>query len=48
MLAELDAQFVAGTVESVSCIAGTEQAVAAGWTPTREWYYWRVPVGGGA
>ncbi len=48
MLAELDAQFVAGTVESVSCIAGTEQAVAAGWTPTREWYYWRVPAEGGA
>lgn len=48
MLAELDAQFVAGTVESATCIAGADEAAAAGWTPTREWYYWRVPVGGGA
>jgi hypothetical protein len=48
MLAELDAQYLAGTVASATCIHGADRAAAEGWTAAREWYYWRVPVGGGA
>lgn len=48
MLAELDTHFRATTTESPTCIHGDARAAAEGWTPQREWYYWRVPVGGGA
>jgi hypothetical protein len=43
MLAELDEQFRGATVASEVCLHGAERATAEGWSPAREWYYWRVP-----
>lgn len=42
MLAELDAQFRAATVSTPECIYGADVAARESWTPTREWYYWRL------
>ncbi|WP_353267385.1 hypothetical protein [Gemmatimonas sp.] len=47
MLAELDGHFRAATVEVPECIHDMERAMAEQWTPTREWYFWRAPVGAG-
>jgi hypothetical protein len=46
MLADLDAQFRAATMSSEECIHGAEVAAREGWTPTREWYFWRVSAKG--
>lgn len=43
MLAELDEAFCEATRERSQCLLGTEVAEGNGWTPTREWYYWRDP-----
>lgn len=43
MLAELDQRFKDVTVES-ACIWGSENAADEGWTPAREWYYFRLPT----
>ncbi|MBY0491951.1 MAG: hypothetical protein K2R93_19070 [Gemmatimonadaceae bacterium] len=43
MLLELDALYRAATVPVETCIRGAELAAQQGWTPQREWYYWRVP-----
>lgn len=43
MLAELDEQFRAVTAERAECLHGAERALAEGWRPTREWYFWRQP-----
>jgi hypothetical protein len=45
MLAELDGHFRAATVAVPECVHGMERAVAEQWTPVREWYFWRAPVG---
>lgn len=45
MLAELDAHYRAATDESTHCIHGDDVAASNGWSPAREWYYWRVPQG---
>ena len=42
MLADLDAQFRAATVATEECIHGADVAAREGWTPAREWYFWRV------
>lgn len=43
MLLELDALYREATVPVDHCIRGAELAAQHGWTPQREWYYWRVP-----
>ena len=45
MLAELDGHYRAATDEVAECIRGAAAAAAHGWTPLREWYYWRSPRG---
>jgi hypothetical protein len=42
MLAELDASYRAATDAVAVCIYGSARAAAEGWTPDREWYYWRT------
>ena len=42
MLADLDSQFRAATLASDDCIHGADVAAREGWTPVREWYFWRV------
>ena len=42
MLADLDSQFRAATVETGECIHGADVAAREAWTPVREWYFWRV------
>jgi hypothetical protein len=42
MLLELDELYRAATDAVAHCIRGDETAAAQGWTPQREWYYWRV------
>jgi hypothetical protein len=44
MLVELDEQFRNATVPSDACLHGNERAAAEGWSPTREWYFWRKPA----
>ena len=44
MLTELDEAFRTVTVEQATCLHGASVAEANGWTPSREWYYWRSPV----
>ena len=46
MLADLDAQFRAATLPSEECIHGADVAAREGWTPMREWYFWRVSAKG--
>ena len=43
MLGELDDEFRSATQESESCLFGDAMATANGWTPRREWYFWRRP-----
>jgi hypothetical protein len=43
MLLELDALYRAATEPVETCIRGAELAAQHGWTPQREWYYFRVP-----
>jgi hypothetical protein len=38
-----DARFRNGTVESDRCLWGKENAEKYGWTPEKEWWYWRRP-----
>lgn len=42
MLAELDASYRAATDAATTCIYGDDRAQSEGWTPEREWYYWRT------
>ena len=42
MMADLDGQFRSATLPSQECIHGAEVAAREGWTPVREWYFWRV------
>lgn len=42
MLLELDAAYRAATDAATACIHGADRATAEGWTPEREWYYWRT------
>ena len=42
MLADLDAQFRAATEPTDECIHGADVATREAWTPTREWYFWRI------
>lgn len=44
MLAELDQRFKDATAESAECVWGEENATDEGWTPKREWYYYRLPA----
>lgn len=46
MLAEIDEHFRRITTEQAGCLHGEARAVAAQWTPGREWYFWRGPAGG--
>ena len=46
MLGELDAQFRAATESAAECIYGADVAAREAWTPTREWYYWRLSTKG--
>ena len=39
----LDARFRAVTVDGAECVWGERNAREHGWTPAREWYYYRVP-----
>lgn len=41
MLAELDDTFRQGTVATDHCIVDAPSAAGAGWSATREWYFWR-------
>lgn len=41
MLLELDGLYRSATDAVEQCIRGDALAAAQGWTPTREWYYWR-------
>jgi hypothetical protein len=43
MLLELDELYRAATEPVDHCIRGEALAAQHGWTPQREWYYWRVP-----
>ena len=43
MLHEFDRHFRALTEERGACVFGEAAAVASGWTPSREWYFWRAP-----
>ncbi len=43
LLADLDATFRHATTASEHCAYGGEVATSNGWTPSREWYYWRLP-----
>ena len=43
MLNELDTAYLAATAEQTDCVHGADRAMTEGWTPQREWYYWRVP-----
>jgi hypothetical protein len=43
MLLELDELYRAATDAVAVCIKGADAAVSHGWTPQREWYYWRHP-----
>lgn len=45
MLAEIDEQFRATTVERAACVLGDARASAEEWGPSREWYLWRWPAG---
>ncbi|AMW04472.1 hypothetical protein [Gemmatimonas phototrophica] len=42
MLVDLDEQFRGATVASEVCLHGAERATEEGWSPVREWYYWRT------
>ena len=42
LLAELDQLFRDMTDEIAECIYGTDVATSRGWTPQRQWYYWRA------
>ena len=42
MLTDLDTQFRAATAPAEECIHGADLAAREGWTPAREWYFWRV------
>lgn len=42
MLAELDQLFRDMTDEIPECIYGADVAAERGWTPQRQWYYWRA------
>jgi hypothetical protein len=41
LLAEFDQAFRSVTTESTTCLWGNDRAEAEGWTPQREWYFWR-------
>lgn len=43
MLLELDGLYREATDPVDTCIRGAELAAQHGWSPQREWYYWRVP-----
>jgi hypothetical protein len=43
MMAELDEHFRSITVPSTVCTLGDDVAATHGWTPSREWYFWRAP-----
>ena len=43
MLAELDEAFRQVTREREVCLHAVAHAESQGWTPAREWYYWREP-----
>ena len=40
-----DARFRAATRAVPECVWGADNAAAHGWTPHRNWWYWRVPAG---
>jgi hypothetical protein len=40
---ETDARFCNDTVESDQCLWGQANAETHGWTPEKEWWYWRKP-----
>lgn len=44
LLADLDAAFRQATHPADGCVHGAAVATVNGWTPTREWYYWRLPA----
>ncbi|MCC6245355.1 MAG: hypothetical protein IT353_21115 [Gemmatimonadaceae bacterium] len=42
LLAELDQLYREMTEEVAVCIYGADVAAERGWTPQRQWYYWRA------
>lgn len=42
MLAEIDEHFRAITVERAESVCDAGAVAAGGWTPAREWYFWRA------
>ena len=43
-LREADDHFRAATLESADCVWGAESARDESWSPSREWYYYRLPL----